>query len=557
VIRILAVAAILAGTPALAFAAQETPTAPSAPAVPFADAGTTMVAQAAPDPAMSASPSAAMPAPAAPLASPAPAVAATATPEPSRRPDGQPAPLDSIFPNADFGGPLIGTNIDPTGYPLETFLAQHSDFGKFLDKARVRVYGWINPGVELTNSSSLNTFPISYNPVANKLELDQAVLRIERDPDTVQQDHSDWGFRFSNIYGVDYRWTTAYGAFSDQLAAKNQLNGYDLPEAFFMLYEPHFFKGGSVIELGRVISTPDIEAQLAPQNYLYSHSIMFDWDSYTQTGLLVWSKLSNMFTIDYGITWGDDVVPTSPTQQFPTGQFFLKYTSKSNHDDVLIGVDAYNNRQFSYYLSGPVTPAEATVCANYSPTQQYTLGQSGTVYTGVPAGQCLYGHDNLQQFNMTWYHAFNSSFHNAFEAYYLWTRNAPEAGSISNGTPQFAAGGGPGAFIPGKSIAVGLVDYLEYKISPSDFITFRSDYMNDPEGWRTGYQTSYGSLTLGLTHHFTSLTWIRPELRMEKAFAKAYNGTGIGPYDNLEGASGFVGTKDYQTTLGIDLIQWF
>ena len=312
------------------------------------------------------------------------------------------------------------------------------------------------------------------------------------------------------------------------------------------------------------ISVPDIEAQLAPQNYLYSHSIMFDWDSYTQTGLIAWSKLSNMFTIDYGITWGDDVFPGNPTTQFPTGQFFLKYTSKSNHDDVLIGADAYNNRGFSYYLSSPQTAAEAQVCANYNPAQQYTLGQSGKVFTGVPPGQCLYGHDNLQQFNMTWYHAFNTSFHNAFEAYYLWTRNAPEAGSISNGPPQYAAGGGPGAFIPGRATAVGLVDYLEYKVDSNDFrLTFRSGlHEDDPQGWRSGYQTSYGSLTLGVTHHFTSLTWIRPELRVEKAFSKAYdpgssNYVGFGPYNNLEAASGFLGTKNYQTTLGIDLIQWF
>jgi hypothetical protein len=76
--------------------------------------------------------------------------------------------------------------------------------------------------------------------------------------------------------------------------------------------------------------------------------------------------------------------------------------------------------------------------------------------------------------------------------------------------------------------------------------------MNDPQGWRTGYKTSYGSLTLGVTHHFSPLTWMRPELRLEKNFAK-----GVDAYDNLESGSSYVGTKNYQTTLGIDLIQWF
>ena len=76
--------------------------------------------------------------------------------------------------------------------------------------------------------------------------------------------------------------------------------------------------------------------------------------------------------------------------------------------------------------------------------------------------------------------------------------------------------------------------------------------MNDPQGWRTGYRTSYGSLTLGVTHHFTPLTWFRPELRLEKNFAKGVNAS-----DNLESASGFVGTKNYQRTIRSDLIQWF
>jgi hypothetical protein len=501
-----------------------------------------------PAPAASASPAAASAS--ASLTSPMPAMpaAATPTPEPSRR--GQAAPMDSIFPNADFGGPLLGTNIDPAGYPLETALAKSTGFGKWLDKERIRAYGWINPGAEFSNTSSLNTFPISYNPVANRIQLDQAVLRLERDPDTVQQDHADWGFRISNIYGVDYRWTSAYGYESAQLATRNQLNGYDNPEMFAMLYEPHFFPGGTVFELGRLISVPDIEAQLAPQNYLYSHSIMFDWDSYTQTGLIAWSKLSNMFTIDYGLTWGDDVAPFSAVQHFPTGQFFLKYTTKANKDDILGGFDAINNQNFTYYTAGAAKQS-APICAAYQNSVQYAE-PNGTVVTGIPGGTCLYGHDNLQQYNFVWYHTFSTTFHNAAEIYYLWTRNAPAGGSISNGPLQYAAGGGPGVFLPGYSEAIGSVDYLEYKFSPSDFVSFRTDYLNDPRGWRTGYASSYGSLTLGVTHHFSALTWLRPEIRVEKAFtANEF------PYDNLEAASGYAGTKNYQTTLGVDLIQWF
>jgi hypothetical protein len=474
---------------------------------------------------------------------------ATPTPEPARRP-GFDAPLDPLFPSTDFGGPLIGVNVDPVGFPLEKTLAGESDFGKLLDKNRVRVYGWVDGGAEFSNSSSLNTFPISYNDVPNRIELDQAVIRLERDPDTVQQDHVDYGFRIDNIYGLDYRFTTAYGYQSQQLTTKNLLNGYDNPELYGMIYVPHMFAGGSVIQVGRVISIPDIEAQLAPQNYIYSHSIMFTEDSYTQTGVLIWSKLSNMFTIDYGIDFGDDVEPGSAVQRFPTGQFFVKYTTKANKDDILVGVDAYNNRPFAYTIVGSAPQTKAQ-CANEN-GDQYALA-NGTIETFKTNGStCLAGHDNLQQQNLTWFHVFSPEFHNAFEAYYLQTRNAPVGGSIINGPLQYAAGGGPGALIHGRADATGFVDYLEDKVSPTDFLSFRSDYLNDPQGWRTGYATSYGSLTLSLSHHFSALTWLRPELRIEKNFAR-----GVNAYDNLESASGFAGTKNYQRTLGVDLIQWF
>jgi hypothetical protein len=546
-IRAFAVAAFLVAIPATSFAEQQVPLAPPS-AMPVANAGSSLAASPADTP------------------SAAPAALPSATPEPARRPGMPPAPLDPLFPSSDWEGPIVGTNVDPTGYPLETWLAKSTGFGKWLDTNRIRVYGWLNSGIEETNTTKLDPEPISYNPVANRIELDQAIMRIERDPDTVQQDRSDWGFRIDALYGVDYRWTTAYGYFSKSLQDYNRLNAFDDAETYAMLYEPHVFKGGTIFEFGRVISIPDIEAQLAPQNYLYTHSLMFDWDSYTQTGVFAWSKLSELFTIDYGILFGDDVAPWNPTAAFPSGQFFLKYTPKSNRDAVIVGVDAYNNRGFSYYLEKPVTPVEAKVCASYDgpgSTVQYTSGSaSDNIITGVPAGYCLAGHDNLQQQNLTYYHKFSDRLHNGVEVYYLWTRNAPSGGSISNGPPQYAAGGGPGSFIPGRSIAVGYVDYLEDKITPNDFVSFRTDYMNDPQGWRTGYKTSYGSLTLGVTHHFSTTTWIRPELRIEKAFSSAYdpvskNYVGYGPYDNLEGASNFLGTKDYQRTFGLDLIQWF
>src|SRR5208337_4852335 len=99
-----------------------------------------------------------------------------------------------------------------------------------------------------------------YTP--NLVQLDQAVIYVERVPDEVQQDHIDWGFRVSGIYGENYRFSVGYGPFSDQLVYHNHFAGFDMPMVYGDLYIPGLAEGVT-LRFGRYISVPDIEAQLA------------------------------------------------------------------------------------------------------------------------------------------------------------------------------------------------------------------------------------------------------------------------------------------------------
>lgn len=433
-----------------------------------------------------------------PASSPSPIVA-TPAPGPTRR--ALPAPLDPIFPSADFLGPTIGVPNDTTVFPLQKQLFPNSNGNG------IRVYGWLDPAV-LASTSKNSTFPLTYNDDPNMINMDQLILRFERQPDTTQTDRSDWGFRFTNLIGIDYRWTTAEGYFSNQLLRKNQLYGYDPVELYGLLYIPRLGQG-TVVQLGRYISPPDIEAQLAPNNYLYSHSIFFDFDAYTQTGALFSTKLSNYWSLQYGVHFGDDVAPWDQSAHFPTGELIARYVTHNNKDSLLFGIDSIN--------------------------------KSGAFKTYVGTDGLLYGHDNLQQSNFTWTHVWNPTFHNLVETYYLYEFNAFAGGTINNGPFKFGGGGGPGAFLPGRSVATGAVDYLEKKFDAHDFWSFRTDYMNDQSGWRSGFPTAYGSLTAGVTHKWDNGSMLRPEIRIEKAFR-----AGITPYDN--------GTKHSQASFGMDYI---
>jgi len=294
--------------------------------------------------------------------------------EPQRR--ALPAPLDGVFPGTDYLGPtpLIGVpDTDPV-YPLTKAIWS---IAPALKDAKIKVYGWVNPGISVSTSNKSN-IPESYAIVPNRLELDQAVLRAERLPDTVQTDHADWGFRLTTLYGIDWRWTTAQGWFSGQLLKHNRLYGWDPVEAYALLYVPHVAKG-MVIRAGRYISPPDIEAQLAPDNYLFTHSLMFTFDCYTQTGINANIKLNDHWSIMAGIHAGDDVAPWNGAAH-PTGMFMVRWVSKSNNDSIFGGIDSINNGKFKAF------------------------------------------HDNLQQSNITWTHRFNEkgTFLTTTEAYYIY-----------------------------------------------------------------------------------------------------------------------------------------
>ncbi len=421
------------------------------------------------------------------------AKAAAAEPPAARR--GLPSPLDSPpFPSADWsygGSPTIG-EADGNVYPLQTAINGAT--------GRTKVYGWISPSGNLSTSRKSNA-PEMDDSYANRVELDQFVVFVERLPNSVQRDHIDWGFQLTSLFGTDYRETANKGYFGGQLIDQNRQYGFDPTLEYVDVYFPHVAQGMN-LRVGRFISVPGIEAQLTPNNYMFSHSLLYVVDPFTDTGAIATVKLNDQWTVQGEISASHDVAPwTSDAKPSFTG--CVDYTTKSVDDN--------------FYL-----------CAN-----------------GINNG--TYAYNNLQMYDGTWYHKFNKNWHMASEAYAMYQREVPSVHGV-DGLPPIT----PEKGTNGANCAVGevrcfapewaWVNYLNRELGAHDFLSLRNDFLDDKKGQRTGYAGRYSEVTLSWNHWVGTTVQIRPEIRFDHAWDST-------AYD--------LGTRRNQFTAATDVVYHF
>ena len=423
---------------------------------------------------------------------------ATAVPQQPRR--GTPPPLFSPpYPATDWpigGTPVIGAP-DGQTYPL----MQAIDENKSVNK----IYGWIEVGGNGSTNNKTNAgkgiaanAPAAYDVYSNVIQLDQAALYFEKIENTAQKDHFDWGYRVTALYGTDYRFTTSHGLLSQQLLVKNAQYGFD-PVMFY--YDAYFPKvaQGMVLRIGRYISLPDIEAQLAPNNYTYSHSILYTYDCYTQFGANATVKLNDHWTVQAGISPGCDTMPWT-TDAKVTGNFCATYTWSN-------GGNALNT------------------CDN-------------TINDGK------YAYNNLTAFYETWYHRFNKSWHTDTEAWYQYMKDVPNMYWYNGGYAKTAATPWPETNGAGVTLNFGAVcqdprlpvaqqssrcyapewaitNYVEHNFwNNTASLNIRNEVVDDIKGQRTGTPGIYEEHMVGFDFWAGSTITFRPELSYTKCYTK-------------------------------------
>jgi hypothetical protein len=385
-----------------------------------------------------------------------------------------PAPQNSPpFPYAEYqigGTPTIGDRNEQTVYPLMKALFDGPD-GQWWKDLRVFISGWVELGANGSTSQnqpglgSYGNAPYLYDQQPNSINLHQFDLHAIRLPDTYQTDHIDWGFRVDALYGQDYRYTTMKGLFSNQLLQNNQHYGYDMPMIYGDIYIPWVAEGMN-IRVGRFISLPDIEAQLAPDNYMFSHSLLYGYDPYTQMGVVATIKLDKQWTVQIGLTGGNDTAVWDPDAKL-SPMACVQWTSASNSDSIYGCANTINGAQYAY--------------------------------------------NNVNQLVATWSHRFSQNFNMQTESWYMWEKNVPGCSGMTN-TPGGIALPFGCAPIPGDTQEWAIVNYMNYQFSPKDSISLRNEYMNDTNGQRTGTATRYYGIGLNWTHYFKQNVFIRPEM---------------------------------------------
>src|SRR5579871_504545 len=418
---------------------------------------------------------------------------------------GWPSPVDGPpFPFSDwpYGGSVVISKPWTQSGPLMQALwtGPHAEGWK---NSGVQIYGWMNVGfnVSSSNKPGYANLPAAYAAKPNTIQPDQEVLYIERQPDTVQTDHFDWGFRVASLYGIDYRFTTAKSIFSEQLLKHNREYGFDPVMVYADLYFPHVAQGMDV-RIGRYISLPDIEAQLAPNNYTYSHSLTYTYDCYTQSGINTTTKVTDHWLFQAGISAGCEAVPWTRPDSKPTFNTCLAYSWKTGGDNLYLCANSINDSKYAY--------------------------------------------NNLAAYYLTWYHKINASWHTATESWYQYEKQTPNvlnptAASLletnANGA-VCATAAQLTCFAPEWSV----VNYVEKEFSKHDYFTIRNEYFDDIRGQRTGFKTRYTEHLIGWGHWMGTTVLFRPELRFERSYDTP-------AYDN--------GTKRNQLMLAGDVIYFF
>ncbi len=341
--------------------------------------------------------------------------------------------------------------------------------GKLFGDTGIRSFGWLETGYTgATSGSGLLNVQPRQNRFGNAVLLDQIGFAIQK---PLRQDQFDIGFNVRFFMGADAALGQPKGGIDNPPG--NPRFGYDFRDLYVSAHLPVLTEGGMDVKVGRMNTIIGYNGFLAPYRPFYSSDYQF---FYSQdgafTGILTNLHVNRQLEVWNGMTFGANTF----------------FTKRSANSICYIG-------QVNYWL----TPENRTRL-------------TGSLYAGENAIFAAPGmagdFDTIVELRMQ--HNWSERFTQVVQSNMGWDANTPV---------------GTGSWYGLYTIGI-------LHLIPTLDLQARADWFADIKGTRTGIDTQYGALTLGVNWHPIQYLEIRPEIRGDFAGDPAFGGNNEARYRN-------------------------
>ncbi|WP_435007891.1 outer membrane beta-barrel protein [Tundrisphaera lichenicola] len=353
--------------------------------------------------------------------------------------------------------------LGPTAVSDVRFLMDRLGLENLLGESRIRSFGWVEGGYSGASSASgLLSVEPRQNRFGNEFLLNQIGLVLQK---PLRQDQLDFGFNIRYFAGADAALGQPKGGIGFPVG--NSHFGQDFRDLYVSAHLPILTEGGVDVKAGRMNSIIGYNGFLAPYRPFYSSDYQF---FYSQdgafTGVLTNLHVNKRLDMWNGMTFGANTF----------------FTKRSTNSICYIG-------QINYWL-----------------TDEQKTRLTASVYCGpnaIFAAPGLAGtFDTTLEFRLQ--HNWSERFTQIIQSNMGWDANTP-----------VGVGSWYGLY------TIGLF-HLTSKLD----INARGEWFQDALGTRTGINTDYSEVTLGLNWHPVKCLEFRPEIRGDFAGQPAFGSAG-------------------------------
>jgi hypothetical protein len=326
----------------------------------------------------------------------------------------------------------------------------------------IRMFGWLEGGYTYSSTGSgLLVTQPRLNRFGNEALANQLGLVIQK---PLQQDRFDWGFNVRYYAGADAATGQPLGGIDDPPG--NPRFSHDFRDLYISAHLPILTEGGMDVKIGRMNTIIGYNGYLAPYRPFYSSDYQF---FYSQdgafTGFLTCLHVTKQLDVWNGMTLGANTF----------------FTKRSND---------------SYCYIGQI---------NYALTEERRTVLTASTYCGqdaIFAAPGLNG-DFVTMVELRAQHRWSEHLTQIVQCNMGWDTNTPV---------------GTGSWYGLYTIGI-------LHLNACWDLQARAEWFRDVKGTRTGFDTDYGAITIGVNWHPNDYLEIRPEIRGDFAGMPAFGGS--------------------------------